>query len=420
MDIGLIALLIALATSAAIQFGLVAGFVLRLRCWRCERIDDAAAPKALVILCLRGGDPFLSRCIRGLVSQDYPDYEICFLVDSADDPARAVLQRELASHDFDRFEIQILSEPLASCSLKCSSLVQALQSRLDSQGFVALLDADTIPHRGWLRELATALHGAGIGAATGNRWYMPETISMGAMTRHAWNAAAVVQMYWYSIAWGGTLAIKFDCIRRAKLMDRWRNALCEDTMLCTQLKKINQRIAFVPSLMMVNREDCSLPSFYGWVKRQLLTARLYHPLWFAVVGHGVSSAALLLWGGTACIGYAFTGRTTDSMVSLVAMLTFHLFLSLMLPWMESAVSRIVRARGESADWNRGLRWWQLGWYVWTTQWIYTAALMGCLRSRRIDWRGIDYDVRGPFDIRMLGYRPFRNDEAIDGRDNQSL
>ena len=420
MNTWLIALLIALATSAAIQFGLVAGFALRLRSWRCEKIDDAAAPKALVILCLRGGDPFLGRCIRGLVSQDYPDYEICFLVDSADDPAQAVLQRELASHDFDRFEIQILSEPLASCSLKCSSLVQALQSRLDSQGFVALLDADTIPHRGWLRELATALRGAGIGAATGNRWYMPETISMGAMTRHAWNAAAVVQMFWYSIAWGGTLAIKFDSIRRAKLMDRWRNALCEDTMLRTQLKKINQSIAFVPSLMMVNREDCSLPSFYGWVKRQLLTARLYHPLWFAVVGHGVSSAALLVWGWTACIGYAWMGRTTDSMVSLVAMLTFHLFLSLMLPWMESAVREIVQARGESADWNLGLRWWQLGWYVWTTQWIYTAALIGCLRSRRIDWRGIDYDVRGPFDIRMLGYRPFLDDEAIDRRENQSL
>jgi len=191
-------------------------------------------------------------------------------------------------------------------------------------------------------------------------------------------------------------------------------------MLRTQLNKINQRIAFVPSLMMVNREDCSLPSFYGWVKRQLLTAKLYHPLWYAVLAHGVASAALLVWGWTTCLMYACMGKTSDWMVSLGAMMTFHLFLILMVPWMESAVRGIVLSRGESADWHRGLRWWQLGWYVWTTQWIYTAALIGCLRSNRVDWRGIDYDVRGPFAIRMLGYRPFRNDEAIDGLENQSL
>ena len=44
-------------------------------------------------------------------------------------------------------------------------------------------------------------------------------------------------------------------------------------MLKTQLGAIGQRVAFVPSLMMVNREDCSMGVFFRWVKRQLLTAR---------------------------------------------------------------------------------------------------------------------------------------------------
>ena len=131
------------------------------------------------------------------------------------------------------------------------------------------------------------------------------------MIRHVWNGAAIVQMFWYDIAWGGTLAVKWDTIRRANLLDRWSHALCEDTMLCRELKSISQRIAFVPACMMINLEDCTLESFMPWVKRQLLTARLYHPKWFAVVGHGVTSAGLLLWGckkSACCFGLCWPLR----------------------------------------------------------------------------------------------------------------
>jgi cellulose synthase/poly-beta-1,6-N-acetylglucosamine synthase-like glycosyltransferase len=425
----LIPLLIALVVSASIQLVLVAGFVARLRgCTSKEharkyiaKSDEATASPALVVLCLRGGDPFLGQCIQGLVSQDYPEFEICFVVDSAQDPAISVLQNELTKYpDFKRFEIQMLSDPLTTCSLKCSSLIQAIGPRIDSQGFVAQLDADTIPHRTWLSELASALQDPEVGAATGNRWYMPETISLGNMTRYVWNGAAVVQMYWYGIAWGGTLAIKFDSIRRAHLLDRWRNALCEDTMLSRQLKSVGQKVAFVPSLMMVNRENCDLASFFKWVQRQLLTARLYHPLWFAVVVHGVSSALLLVWGWTTCVVYALMGYWGSALASLMAMLAFQTFLSLMLPWMDSSVRAIVNGRGEPADWHRNLRWWQLGWYVWTTQCIYTAALVRCLRMTRVEWRGIEYEVTGPFDIRMQGYHPFRSDVHGSGCQKHSL
>ena len=76
---------------------------------------------------------------------------------------------------------------------------------------VALLDADTIPHRTWLRELVAPLADPRVGAATGNRWYMPAEAGWAGLVRYLWNAAAVVQMYCYGIAWGGTLALKRAC-----------------------------------------------------------------------------------------------------------------------------------------------------------------------------------------------------------------
>ena len=64
-------------------------------------------------------------------------------------------------------------------------------------------------------------------------------------------------------------------------------------MLRTALARQGMRVAFVPSLMMVNRERCRMGGFFFWLRRQLLAARLYHPAWPAVAVHGIGMPLLL-------------------------------------------------------------------------------------------------------------------------------
>lgn len=400
-----VGLLIAIFVSAIAQGILVLGFVMQLRNWRQPLLADSDCPHAAVILCLRGGDPFLARTIAGIKSLDYPNYDVLFVVDSRTDPCLSTLEPFL-SQGWSNASIIYLDDRLTTCSLKCSSLLTAIRHARIETNFIASIDADTVPHVTWLRELATALQGTNVGAATGNRWYMPDRATKGARIRHVWNAAAIVQMYWYGIAWGGTLAIKMDTIRQANLLDKWSHSLCEDTMLKRQLGKIGLRVAFVPGLMMINRESCSLGGFYSWVKRQLLTARLYHPLWLAVVGHGISSALLLLtgWGYVAiCL---LSQRWNEGLSLLATLVVFHAYLCVLIPMMERPVSAIARARGEADDWAGNTNVWQLCLAVWETQWIYTAALCECLFMKRVEWRGVEYDVRAPFDLELRKYSPF--------------
>ena len=91
----LLALFISLIMSAASQGILVAGFVGRLRRWQTKLVQDNDCPPATVILCLRGGDPFLSKCIDGIVMQDYPNFQVLFMVDSEYDPSLSILQSTL-------------------------------------------------------------------------------------------------------------------------------------------------------------------------------------------------------------------------------------------------------------------------------------------------------------------------------------
>ena len=406
MHVALFGILIAFAF---IQFYLAAGFVFCLRRWRKPLLEDASCPPAVVVLCLRGGDPFLSRCLNGLLAQDYPNYDVQFMVDHVDDPAVPILKKALAGTSFDRFRIEFLTAPLTTCTLKCSSLVQAVEGLPDETEFLALLDADTIPHRTWLRELATALVPKHVGAATGNRWYMPSQCSPGSLTRYVWNAAAVVQMYWYEIAWGGTLAIKLDSIRRSGILDRWRHAYGDDTLVRTQLATIGEKVVFVPSLMMINREDCSLASFQGWVKRQLLSARLYHPFWLLVVGHGIGSSLVILWGLFSGLALLIQGDPIDAGIVFLAIFVYQVCLTCMLPWIENAVCAIATDRGDEVSWPNRSHWLTILWIGWQTQWIYTWALLKCLFLKRFTWRGIEYKVGGPWNIVMLGYVPYRSE-----------
>ncbi|HEY4761846.1 MAG TPA: glycosyltransferase family 2 protein, partial [Thermoguttaceae bacterium] len=183
-------------------------FIRVLVLFRRGLLHDSHSPRTAIVLCLRGRDPFLEKCLESLLKQDYPDYQLHVIIDNRQDPAWQVAESLAIRYGAERVCIEALDDRHSTCSLKCSAVTQSIGRLDDSFQVAALIDADTMPHRSWLRELTAPMADDHIGAATGNRWYMPEVSSWGALVRYLWNAAAVVQMYWYEIAWGGTLAVK--------------------------------------------------------------------------------------------------------------------------------------------------------------------------------------------------------------------
>lgn len=367
-------------------------------------------PKTAVVLCLRGPDPFLAATIRALLDQDYPDYDVKVVVDSRDDPAWSIVEQTLAETGASNVEIQTLAHRRDTCSLKCSSLLQAVGSLDPAYEVVALVDADTIPHRTWLRDLVAPLADPRVGVATGNRWYMPDRITWGSMVRYIWNSAAVVQMYWYRIPWGGTLAIKTAALRKFDLDGHWGRAFCEDTMLFRVMRDVGLEVAFVPSLMMVNREGASLGGFFGWVSRQLLTARLYHPGWSLVLLHGVATSAILTFAAGLTATSAALGAWNAALWTAAGLGAYLAAMPLLILAMELAVRGIVHRRDEPTHWMgpRGVLGVALG--VSLTQIVYLGALLSAISSRMVRWRGVTYKVDGPWNIRLVEDRPYRSAE----------
>ena len=364
-------------------------------------------PHAAMILCLRGPDPFLAETLRAAAAQEYPHYRLFVIIDHPDDPAWNTVAETLGDPGPEHVTLVALENRRETCSLKCSSLVQVIESLDSSYEIVALLDADTVPHRSWLAELAGPLADPAVGATTGNRWYAPRQPSWGALVRYLWNAAAVVQMYCYGIPWGGTLAVKLRELRQSGLLDRWAHGFCEDTMLFAELKQRGQRIVFVPSLIMLNRESCHVSGFFNWVRRQLLTARLYHPGWPAVVLHGLLTTLVLFAGLLGFAASVFWGTSTETTWLATGLLVYLTVMHGMLVFLERRVHAVFAARSVTTSWITTRTWLWMILAIPLTQFLYAAALLSVLFVRRIHWRGITYQIDGPRDIRMIEYRPFQ-------------
>ncbi len=368
-------------------------------------------PKATVILCMRGADPFLPNCLQGLMAQDYPDYQLRIVIDSPEDPAWGVVKNTLQNQSATPVKISPLEKRRTTCCLKCSSLIQAVSDLDQDCEVVAILDADVVPHRTYLRELVAPLADPKIGVASGNRWYLPIDGQWGSVVRYVFNAPAVMQMTAYKMPFGGALAFKADILRHSPLLERWGHSLTDTPVLAGVFREQGLGVAFVPSLMMGNLEGCKLPNFIRWMKRQLLMVRLYHPpaKWWAIIAHGtvislipaLSFGLLLISALTAqwdAFGAIASGLLVYGIGSLSIILALNYYVLKVLktpdgqsiaPFSLATLLQIMAA-------------------IPLMQFIYPIALYSVMLMRNVNWRGVRYEVHGPWDIRLVEYQPYRS------------
>ncbi len=360
---------------------------------------ESATIPAEVVLCLRGCDPTLEQVIETLGGQRHGNWRLRIVVDSTDDPAWPVA-RSAVAHLAESGRASWLSstvEPLAerpaTGSLKCASLRQALSSLAPETQVVALVDADAIVHDNWLLSMVDECMRPGVGAVSGNRWYDPIHDSVPGTVRAIWNAGAIVQMTAFGIPWGGSLAVRREALEACGWTEIIRTSLCEDTALAAPLWKSGWTYRFIPSLVAIDDDDTvSLRPLTRWIARQLLTARLHHPLWPAVAVHGVATSLALAAAIASCAVAGANGHG-KTLALVGGSLAAYEIASLALVFsIEKTVRNALEATGRTfrpTNWRRGLsRCLMLP----ATQWVYAQAVVTAIFAKTVDWRGVVYHI----------------------------
>jgi cellulose synthase/poly-beta-1,6-N-acetylglucosamine synthase-like glycosyltransferase len=399
-----------------IQVCLALVFLFFLRFSQKSSLPDEQLPKTAVILCLRGADPFLSECLRSLLTQNYPQYILKLVIDSETDPAWQIAHNTINQLGATNVDINYLRVIRHNCSLKCSALLQVISELDDSYEVVAFVDGDTVVHTNWLRELVSPLSNPKVGATTGNRWYIPTGKYWGSLVRYAGNVSTVVQMFLFGIPWGGTLAIKTEVLRHTGMLDMWGQALNEDLMMHKTLKKHGMQIKFVPSLIMLNREECDLFGLIDHLKRLLLSSRFYHPQWMAVVGDLISSVLFPIAVIVLLLVSLWDEKWHTAALLFRSYSIYTLGLLLLMLTLELGVRPVIVAQGQQTTKLSFGAILKMAIAIPLTQWIYGLAIIFSLGISTIKWRGVIYRVKGPWNIRLVEYQAYDFlDQPVDSK-----
>ncbi len=390
-----------------IQVCITLVFLWSLRSRQKKSLPDHQLPKTAIVLYLRGANSFLSNCLRSLLQQNYPQYDLKLIVDHQEDAAWKVATDTIQEARATNVQISLLTLVRSNCSLKCSALVQAVSELDNSYEVVALVDADTVAHPNWLRELVSPLTDSQVGATTGNCWYVPTGKHWGSLVRYIGNVSTVVQMYLFQIPWGGTLAIKTSVLRETGLLDKWSQAFCEDIIIPKVLGKYEIKVKFVPSLLMLNQEECDLPSLRDGIGRQLLCSRLYHPRWSAVMGDAISSILFPTLVILTFIGAVLSGKWDTAALLLGCYGSYTLGLLWLMLILEQGVQQVISHHNPAIaklSTNTILKM-LIG--IPLTQWVYGLGLLSSLWMPTVIWRGVTYQIAGPWNIRLVKYQPYQ-------------
>ncbi len=361
-----------------------------------------------VLMCVRGCDPTLRQSLVGLLQQDFEDYHVHLIVDHRSDLAWDVVQKVKREFDHaDRLTIHEMCNPLDSCGLKCSALVQGLAEVDKNTNYLVLLDSDVKPHSTWLAELLGPLHAdQTIGVVTGNQWFEPPAGSTwGALARSMWNAGALVPTALFQNPWAGTLAMRYADAQAIDISEVWRNSVVDDGPIRDVMNQLGLKIFFAPSLIMINPENCTFSYVNRWVTRMLTWSRLYESTFVLPVAHSIFSNTIML----ATFGLLGAAIYSGSLIA-VALTTGALLISGLLSVsayvvVRSAVARSCRLRGEALSPFSLIRAGKLLVSVPVTQLIYGLSCLRALFTQQVQWREITYELRGSSQVRRLNYQP---------------
>lgn len=266
--------------------------------------DDAFRPPVTLIVPFKGVDPDLEQHLQSLFEQDYLDYELVLIVDSVEDPAYALLQREAQRHPARRATILVAGPCGAREGQKIHNQLFAID-HIDTRAaddeddpntpwVWVFADSDAAPGPRWLADMVGPLNRKRIGLTTGYRWLIPQSPGPGGHPT-VWSHLASImnssiacfyKSDGYTRAWGGAMALLAQTARQGRLRDRLAGALCDDYQFSRMIRELRRRVYFVPWCLVTTPINWGLAELDDFAHRQYLLTRVYAP--------GVFTGAILL------------------------------------------------------------------------------------------------------------------------------
>jgi len=367
----------------------------------CMRRLDRHQPqgRAALIAPCKGIDLDLEENLRALFRQDYHDYEVTFVVESADDPACEVIRRMMAEHPAVAARLVVAGRATES-GQKVHNLRAATADLSAEIAYLAFVDSDARPRPEWLRVIIARLDRPGIGATTGYRWFIPQRPSLANYLLYSINCGVTMLLglrnqHW---VWGGSWAIRREVFEAIALREAWQGTLSDDLMASRLLARAGLPTRFEPVAVVASPVDQPWRQTFAFLRRQYLVGRFYVPKWWALGLCGCTLTCLAWLGSLAAMLGSVLCNSPPWWLPLSACTALYLvgafrgavrqtLLRTYFPQQESALRQARRFD----IWAGPL--------VTLVNWV---AMLSSMFGRHIRWRGLVYRLFPGGQLRRLG------------------
>ena len=369
-------------------------FALKSICYRysyknkLSKFDFSWKPLAAVFVPCKGIEEGMEKYLRAMLTQNYPNYRVYFVVESESDPAFEFVKKLSLEYEHSCVTVAGRTE---KCCQKNHNLLAGINIELqreDKAEVFIFADADVKPSASWMQDLILPMSDKNISATTAYRWLKPRKFSFWG-TMHAMLSAYLGTLMSSSKGmWGGSMAIKTNEFIKYGVKERWETAVGDDIPLMEIIIKNKLNRVFVPicTAESVNVIDKFKPLF-AWFVRQNQYLKIYcNNLWLTAYVLTVSnSLTVVLVPFVLLFLLLFTQKDSASAIISARMLFVYILLAYMILMLfVMALSRFEGKEGQS-------------YLVWVLM-AYPSMVMGVATmiasgfQSDLIWRGIRYGV----------------------------
>ena len=253
-------------------------------------MDPSVAPRMSVIVCTYNGSATLRACLDGVLSLDYPNFEVIVVSDGSTDGAAEI------ARGYDG--VNVIETAQRGLAAARNTGMEAATGEI-----LAYIDDDAVPDPDWLTHLAAEFDGARFAAAGGPNILPPGAGTVAQCVANAPGGPTHVLVSDREAEHipGCNMAIRKVALAQIGGFDPRFRAAGDDVDVCWRLLDAEHRIAFSPGAVVLHHRRGTVRGYLrqqrGYGKAEALLERK-HPDKYSAAGH-VNWAGRLYGSGSA-------------------------------------------------------------------------------------------------------------------------
>lgn len=256
-------------------------------------------PAVSLIVPVVGTSAIQDDSLLSLLKQDYADYEIVFITESAGEPAADTIRRCRGERAGLRVR-HVTAGPATTCSQKNTSLLAGIAAATPTTTILVFCDAGHIMPAEWLTRLVAPLVQGKADVSTAYHHVIPGDNGI-ATLGHAVTVLFLYLMYmipFLNQPWGGSTAIRRSLFERLGVAGIWERTVVDDVSLARVLRRSGLEAYPVPAATVrTPTAGQRLGDWSDWLTRQLMYLKFFFPVAWVVGG----LLAFVIVGGQAAL-----------------------------------------------------------------------------------------------------------------------